>query len=784
LPWWMARPEGVRGLPPEVAQRPVAEWRVSLALLATIMCACATLNVVLADIGWWFVALLACGAVLGTSALVRLWVRVRFVPPVAAALVLFGFLTQQFASETTIVGLIPTTGTLQRFGELFEWSQESIRNQTVPAEADGGILFLVASGIGLVALAADVVAIALRRRALVGVLVLVVLWIPVFTIMREFDLFWVMLTLISFLYLLRADAPVPDRRLTLAVGGGALAVALVAQVVLPTTEPVQAGTPGTAIRTGDSPIVNLGNDLRRDAERRAFTYTTESGSAGYMRLASLDLFDGDTWTVTEVPFDEDRVPQEFGPPPGLSSEVEVTPHRISVQIANLDSIWLPLPYPTQSVNGLSPGWSWDPATLTLRAGFGSTRGEDYAVSSLVLNPTPEQLLDAGSTVPTSVDDLAVLNPDSVAAARELTGNPDDGEVVIPEIIGETAREVAGEAGSIYEKALALQQFLRAGDFVYSEEAPVEEGYDGTGLDVIATFLEVQSGYCVHFASAMALMARSLGIPARVAVGFLPGDRLPDRVEGRAVYEVTSHDLHAWPELYFDGVGWLPFEPTTSRGVVPDYADTSVEGVPLPAGGSSDPGETPTDDGATENPRDLDAGDNLGTGGSAGGVPPGILWLVAGGLLALLVAATPAVVRWAERRMRIRTIRRGFAPAVLGWRELLQSAEDVGIRVPPAATAREAGRALERAIADGRRPRKHAEEAIADGSRAVHSIVDSVELEGYARPGVHTAVAPDDVSLAVRRVISSAGWRARLLAGVLPPSLWRRAVRALRATRPL
>src|SRR5690606_5051772 len=121
-----------------------------------------------------------------------------------------------------------------------------------------------------------VLAITFRRRALVGVPVLLVLWIPVFTVMRDFDLFWVMLTLISFLYLLRADAPVPDRRLSLAVGGGAVVLALVAQFVLPTTEPVQAGAPGTSIRAGASPIVNLGNDLRRDAERRAFTYSTES----------------------------------------------------------------------------------------------------------------------------------------------------------------------------------------------------------------------------------------------------------------------------------------------------------------------------------------------------------------------------------------------------------------------------------------------------------------------------------------------------------------------------
>ncbi|HEU4807500.1 MAG TPA: DUF3488 and transglutaminase-like domain-containing protein, partial [Homoserinimonas sp.] len=519
-------------MPPEVPQLPPAHWKVSLALLACIMTACATLNVVLQDLGWWFIALLACGIVLGTSALVRVWATWRWVPPLVAAFALFGFLTQQFAPQTTYIGLFPTFDTIGRFGELIDRAQVSINEQTVPAEADPGILFLIAGGIGLIALTADMVAISLQRRAWVGLLVLVVLWIPVLTVERDFDLFWVMATAVAFLYLLRANAPVPDRRLTLSVGAGALAVALVAQVVLPTTEPVQAGTAGTAITTGDSPIVNLGNNLRRDVERRALIYSTESGHGEYLRLVSLDQFDGDKWFVGESPLDPENTPDDFGQPPGLSGDVERTTESTWVEVANLDTVWLPLPYPTQSVAGLDSGWSWDPVSLSLRTGFGSSRNEVYRAESLVLDPTPEQLLEAGSTVPRSVADLAFIQQEDV-----------------PPIIGETARAVVGDAGSIYEKALALQQFLRAGDFTYSEDAPVEEGYDGTGMEVIATFLEVKSGYCVHFASAMALMARSLGIPARVAVGFLPGDKLDQRLEGRAVYEATSHDLHSWPELY-------------------------------------------------------------------------------------------------------------------------------------------------------------------------------------------------------------------------------------------
>ena len=105
---------------------------------------------------------------------------------------------------------------------------------------------------------------------------------------------------------------------------------------------------------------------------------------------------------------------------------------------------------------------------------------------------------------------------------------------------------------------------------------MQGGYDGNGLSVLADFLTLKSGYCIHFASAMAVMARLEGIPSRIAVGYAPG-----RSTGATVavpgqgplpeYEVDARDAHAWPELYFQGVGWVPFEPTPSRGVVPAYA---------------------------------------------------------------------------------------------------------------------------------------------------------------------------------------------------------------------
>ena len=118
-----------------------------------------------------------------------------------------------------------------------------------------------------------------------------------------------------------------------------------------------------------------------------------------------------------------------------------------------------------------------------------------------------------------------------------------------------AREVTTGQPTEYDQALALQTWLRdPTEFTYNQTVDASVG-DGNGSQAILAFLQTRQGYCVHFASTMAVMARQLGIPARVAVGFALGHT----VQGKQV--VGLHELHAWPELYFQGSGWVPFEPT-------------------------------------------------------------------------------------------------------------------------------------------------------------------------------------------------------------------------------
>ncbi len=121
-----------------------------------------------------------------------------------------------------------------------------------------------------------------------------------------------------------------------------------------------------------------------------------------------------------------------------------------------------------------------------------------------------------------------------------------------------ARRVVGRAPTPYAAAVALEAWFRSGGgFVYDEQPP-----QAAGMPALVGFVtKTRAGYCQHYAGAMALMLRYLGIPARVAGGFTSGRWNRDRER----WIVSDTDAHAWVEVWFPGYGWLPFDPTPSRG---------------------------------------------------------------------------------------------------------------------------------------------------------------------------------------------------------------------------
>ena len=167
------------------------------------------------------------------------------------------------------------------------------------------------------------------------------------------------------------------------------------------------------------------------------------------------------------------------------------------------------------------------------------RADNYHVLSLVPQVTARQLAEAPATYPPQIVEVYLALP---------TG--------LPQRVVELAEEAAAEADTPYMRALALEAYLRSFPYDLKVAKPPE------GRDVVDYFLfDLQRGYCDYFASAMVVMARSVGIPARLAVGYAMGSY--DFQQG--AYVVTEKDAHAWPELYFPDYGWIPFEPTSNLG---------------------------------------------------------------------------------------------------------------------------------------------------------------------------------------------------------------------------
>ncbi|MER3389162.1 MAG: DUF3488 and transglutaminase-like domain-containing protein [Microcella sp.] len=740
-----------------VRSRPASGLALSVAVLLAITAALTSFSVVLEEGGWLLSALLTVAAVISAGAVARhrvqVWRPLWSLLAAAAAGVLS--LQLQFAADTALLGVVPLAGTLERVTELIRAGEVSIAEQAVPAEADAGLRFLIAAGAGIIALLCDGVANASRRPALIALPLLGILAIPVIVAPGALPLASLLATATAYLAVLALHRPAANgglagARRAAVVGASVLIAALVVPPVLP---PVVAGAmvPGGGIAglsAGINPVLELGDDLRRPTAVTVLRYSTDQTTGLYLTLAHLDEFDGQT--VQPVTGGESRALDDIGPPSWLGAGVERSEVSTRIELENVRTRWVPLPSAPVSLAGLAGEWLVADDGITVQSPEGVLREGVYTVRSLDAQPSAAQLEGAG------------VSATGLEAYRAL---PD-----LDATVEETAREVvdAADATSPYAQALALQRFFTGGEFAYSEDAPVEGGYDGSGADIVATFLDVRAGYCVHFASAMTLMARTLGIPARIAVGFQPGVASAD---APGEYVVSSDDLHAWPELHFDGIGWVRFEPTPSRGESPGYADPTapVEGVD-----AGQPEDAPAEDeqpapvdeeqvdaGIADEPPagipDLIDGGDDGQGGAAS--PAGILvdarslTLAALGLLALALIA-PGVWRAARRARR----RRSRDP-VERWREVRDTARDLGL---PAETTR-----TPRALA------ALWSAAVADLDASLAPLLEAVEKRAYTRQQGDD-IEPPAFGEVLRRLRDSVPWWRRAAAIVLPLSLLDRA----------
>ena len=681
--------------------RPGRDTALTVSLAAAVLAAAASLVPVVAGPGW-LVELTATLLVLTAVSLVlgRLGAPGRAVAAAQVA-VLVEVLTVVHAPAQAVAGLLPGPAAIAHADALLEQAMAVVQGQSAPIDAVPGVRLGMTAAGGAVLVLAHALALALRRPALVGLpLVAVhgvgVVFAPGGLGVGPFLLAaagWLLVVLVA-----RAPAPrwgpvvapaaaVPARGgLAPLVVAGALVLALAvpAAVTLPSYPTLFAGRGGGGGVTSVNPLLDLREDLTDRSDTVVMTYRINRGVPQPLRVVTVDSFDGNLWRPTErLGVQPLATGAALDAPPGLAPGTPVEQRRLAVTIETLRQAALPLPYPVTRID-VDGRWEQDRATATV-TGAGGTRtspGTTYRVEYLQVSPDPAVLAATPPAPPEVLDAYAVAPAD------------------LPPVIAQTAQQVVDADGATtdYDRAVALQDWFRdSGRFTYSTTLPAP-----ASPSALADFLENREGYCVHFSSAMAVMARTLGIPARVAVGFLPG------TASSGTYQVRASDAHAWPELYFEGAGWTRFEPTPSRGEAPSWTVPATSAsVPEPVPGqepSTAPEQSPQDARAPGQQPDAGARADAGAGaGSTGTIGRGLA--VAGGIVAvLLLLALPALARRrrSTRRWR-RALGRGDGPttAEAAWADLVERLGDLGVGPAPSATPRQVRAALLDRLGAGR-----------------------------------------------------------------------------------
>ena len=468
----------------------------------------------------------------------------------------------------------------------------------------------------------------------------------------------------------QADHAAGGRRL-LAAG---LALGTAAVLLGAVVAPLLPGADDEAIvdwaRSGDgsgdrvvlSQLVDIKARIVNTSDTEAFRVRADAPA--YWRTTAYDRFDGELWGASNS---YDLADGEL---PGVRSVGRDSRQLTqSFEIQGLVTEQLPAAYtPTRVAPPSGTSVRFDPRTATLLVDGGQiSTGATYRVTSLLADYTPEQLRTASTDVPRAVRETSVGLPAGFSPTATLL-----------------ARQVVEDAGaaSAYDQALALQDWFReGGGFRYDIEVP-----PGQGEAAIDTFLQDRVGYCEQFAGTFAAMARTLGIPSRVAVGYTWGEELPGEP---GTYQVRGRNAHAWPEVFLGQYGWVTFEPTPGRGAPGTEGWTGI--APAQAGDAAAPDVTTTttlDPNAAPAPTTTLAGDESalapeGAGGSTsallGPLLVGLLVAVVGagayllavpGTIALrhrhrrAAATTPVAtvgVAWVETAERLRASRVGVRP---------------------------------------------------------------------------------------------------------------------------
>ncbi len=717
--------------------------------------------------------------------------RIRVLPVVACAAValaaLLLYLNVLFASAESAAGLAPTLSSLTHLGQLASRGLEGTSRFAPPAPAWPAIRLLTTAGIGLIAVATDLVAVRLRRPAAAGLPLLVLFCVPL-TVSLHQGVFGAMtvfcLGVAGYLVLLAVDGRdrlrlwgrlvTADRRtqgpaaaeeiqaaraargpvtheLTASgrrVGLTAVVLALFLPLLVPGLREHKlfaggSGAGGGQLTTLPDPLVQMNQQLHEHQAQHVLSYTTTERVPQYLQVYVLSKLTADTWNLAPTVGREVR-DGTLPAAPGLAAGTRSHTEHTAITLANgltsgKQSIsFLPLPYPARTV-AVDGTWRANAPTLTMFSEL-SLSGLSYSVTSQDVTPSVQQLEKAGP-VPTPIINGYLDVPSVFLGLTRL------------------AEQVTAGEQSSYRQAVVLQHwFADSGKFKYSLTAAEPD----TPQALITFLTKVRRGYCQQFAFAMAVLARLLGIPSRVAVGYTEGKSV-----GHHRWEVSTADAHAWPELYFQGAGWLRFEPTPAghggqaTATDPAYTLPPVLAAPTQPGSSTAP--------TTGLPQGRSAAGNSGAiaklghlagpagsgKGVGGAIPVGLL--VAAGVL-ILALITPRSLRSLSRGRRWRAATGDGQRAHAAWLELLDDLTDHQVAWSASASPRALSNRVAAVV-----PLQPAE------ADALIRISRAEERARYAREPAAPGTLRQDSAVLRKALARNSGWVTRWRARLLPAS---------------
>lgn len=715
----------------------------------------------------WVPPALAISAVASlTGVAARTVVRPCWLVTLAQAVVGGWLLAAAHAGATLWYGL-PTWDTAGTFVTLLRSAVATILHYSAPAPATAGVSF----SLGLLflggLLAVDAVAVTWAAPAAAGIPLLAAYLVPASNTGAGLSWLWFLGPALLWLALLaragrlhilqwghawlQPSAPASQRargdwrigfaRASRLTGAAAVAAALAFSSFVPHLPTsfigggLARGNPGDeggGVRM--TTTVDVARSLTDLSTSPVLSYRLSSPNRIPLRVAVLANYYNGLWTGAAengTPAGPDRTL-----PDPVAPEVPRTLVEMTVSDSALRSPQLAAPSTTTRLD-LDPAlWSLDAAGV-IRT---TSRVSDYSLTFADLAPRNEDFAGVPAT------------------PGGTPGGPDPGTLALPGDLTVPLQDLADTIvpadRTPLEQARAFQAYLRSTDFSYSLDlAPVP-----TGEDPLLTFLRTRQGYCVQFATAFTMLARSRGMPARVAIGYLPGELRGQR------YVVRAADAHAWPEVFFPDLGWIRFEPTpaTRSGGTPAY--TVRDAPAATASGSAQPSATATPV-IPPRPEQL-------PGGAAGGPDPwwvvawsaiaGLGWFGLALLAALVVLAVVPARAWAMRRSARRRARTEAARVEAAWQELVADLDDLGIPdLGPRSPRQAAASVAVQVVLD------------APSRDALGRAVATLEQARYAAPGRLEDGAADrlhaDRATVVRRVRDVRAWRTRLLSRLLPRS---------------